>query len=95
MGNLFIHIYGYNNEHVIVYKVECGQPRHRFQKSPFWSVYTRDAPMVSGPVLSSYSYSLKCPDTKHRYHTACDKCHIQTKKHRQQNNRQQNGVIRD
>ncbi len=30
MGNLPIHIYGYNNEHdVIVYTVECGQPRHR------------------------------------------------------------------
>ncbi len=48
MGNLPIHIYGYNNEHdVIVYTVvkdtqyKCGQPRHRFQKSPFWSVYTR------------------------------------------------------
>ncbi len=45
MGNLPIHIYGYNNQHnVIVYTVvkdtqrECGQPRHRFQK--FWSVYT-------------------------------------------------------
>ncbi len=42
MGNLPIHIYGYNNEHaVIVYMVvkdtqsECGQPRHHFQKSPF------------------------------------------------------------
>ncbi len=42
MGNLPIHIYGYNNEHVvIVYTVvkdtqcECGQPRHCFQKSPF------------------------------------------------------------
>ncbi len=47
MGNLPIHIYGYNNEHdVIVYTVvkdtqsECGQPRHRFLKSPFWSFYT-------------------------------------------------------
>ncbi len=39
MGNLPIHIYEYNNEHdVIVYtdtQSECGQPRHRFQKSPF------------------------------------------------------------
>ncbi len=47
MGNLPIHIYGYNNEHdVIVYTVikdtqrECGQTCHRFQKSLFWSVYT-------------------------------------------------------
>ncbi len=47
MGNLHIHIYGYNNEHdVIVYTVvkdtqrECGQPCHCFQKSLFWSVYT-------------------------------------------------------
>ncbi len=47
MGDLPIHIYGYNNEHdVIVYTVikdmqrECVLPRHRFQKSPFWSVYT-------------------------------------------------------
>ncbi len=51
MGNLPIHIYGYNNEHdVTVYTVvkdtqsECGQPRHRFQKSPFWSVYTETQP---------------------------------------------------
>ncbi len=51
MGNLPLHIYGYNNEHdVIVYTVvkdtqrECGQPRHRFQKSPFWSVYTETQP---------------------------------------------------
>ncbi len=51
MGNLPIHIYGYSNEHdVIVYtivkdtKSECGQPRHRFQKSPFWSVYTETLP---------------------------------------------------
>ncbi len=47
MGNLPIHIYGYNNEHkVIIYTVvkdmqsKCGQPRRCFQKSPFWSVYT-------------------------------------------------------
>ncbi len=51
MGNLPIHIYGYNNEHdVIVYTVikdtqrECGQPRHCFQKSQFWSVYTETQP---------------------------------------------------
>ncbi len=51
MGNLPIHIYGYNNEHdVFVYTVvkdtqsECGQPHHRFQKSPFWSVYTETLP---------------------------------------------------
>ncbi len=45
MGNLPIHIYGYNNEHdVIVYTVECGQPRHCFQKSAFWSVYTETQP---------------------------------------------------
>ncbi len=51
MGNLPIHIYGYNNEHdVFVYTVvkdtqsECGQPHHRFQKSLFWSVYTETLP---------------------------------------------------
>ncbi len=50
MGNLPLHIYGYNNEHdVIVYRVvkdtqrECGQLRHRFQKSAFCSVYNRNA----------------------------------------------------
>ncbi len=32
-------------------------------------------------LMYSYSYLLKCPDTKRQYHTACDKCHIQTKKH--------------
>ncbi len=47
IGNLPIHIYGYNNEYdAIVYTVvkdtqsECGQSCHRFQKSPLWSVYT-------------------------------------------------------
>ncbi len=42
MGNLHIHIYGYNNEHdVIVYTVvkdtqrECGQPCHCFQSLCF------------------------------------------------------------
>ncbi len=51
MWNLPIHIYGYNNEHdVIIYTVvkdtqkDCGQPRHRFQKSLFWSVYTETLP---------------------------------------------------
>ncbi len=51
MGNLPIHIYGYNNEHdVIVYTVvkdtqcQCWQPRYHFQKSPFWSVYTETQP---------------------------------------------------
>ncbi len=44
---LLIHFYGYNNEDaLIVYMVvkdaqsECGQPRHYFQNSQFWSVYT-------------------------------------------------------
>ncbi len=37
MGNLPIHIYGYNNDHEVVYTVvkdtqsKCGQPHHRFQ----------------------------------------------------------------
>ncbi len=51
MGNLPAHIYGYSKEHdVIVYTVvkdtqsECGQPHHRFQKSPFWFVYTETQP---------------------------------------------------
>ncbi len=51
MGILLKYIYGYNNEHdVIVYTVvkdsqrECGQPRHRFQKSPFCLVYTETQP---------------------------------------------------
>ncbi len=50
MGNLPLHIFGYNNEHdVIVYTVvkdtqsEYGQPRHHF-KSLFWSVYTEMQP---------------------------------------------------
>ncbi len=54
MGNLPIHIYGYNNAHdVIVYTVvkdtqcKCGQPRHCFQKSLFWSVYTETQPQFS------------------------------------------------
>ncbi len=32
-------------------------------------------------LLYSYLYWLKCSNTKRPYHTACDKCHIQTKKH--------------
>ncbi len=51
MGNLPIHIYGYNNEHdVIVYTVikdtqsESEQLRHPFQKSQFWSIYTETQP---------------------------------------------------
>ncbi len=51
MGNLPIHIYGYNNEHdVIVYTVikdtqsEFEQPHHPFQKSQFWSIYTKTQP---------------------------------------------------
>lgn len=47
MRNLPTRIYGFNNAHdVVVYTVvkdmqrECGQPRHRFSKSPFSSVYT-------------------------------------------------------
>ncbi len=49
MGKLHIHIYRYNKEHVIVYKViedtqsECGQPRHRFQKSPFSTLKTQSS----------------------------------------------------
>ncbi len=48
MGNLPIHIYGYNNVHdVIVNTVvkdtqrECGQPRHHFQM--FWSISNENA----------------------------------------------------
>ncbi len=42
MGNLPIHIYGYNDEHdVNVYTViKDTQSQCRFQKSLFWSVYT-------------------------------------------------------
>ncbi len=42
MWNIPLHIYGYNNEHdVIVYTVvKDTQSGHRFQKSPFWSIYT-------------------------------------------------------
>ncbi len=64
MGNLPIHIYGYNKEHaVIVYTVvkdtqrECGQPRHRFQKSPFWSVYTETQPRSFQTKTGSAAFS--------------------------------------
>ncbi len=64
MGNLPIHIYGYNNEHdVIVYTViedtqkECGQPHHRFQKSPFWSVYTETQPRSFQTKTGSAAFS--------------------------------------
>ncbi len=63
-GNLPIRIYGYNNEHdVIVYTVikntqrECGQPRHRFQKSPFWSVYTETQPRSFQTETGSAAFS--------------------------------------
>ncbi len=42
MGNLPIVIYGYNNEHDIIFytvvkdtQCKCGQPHHNFQKSQF------------------------------------------------------------
>ncbi len=64
MGNLPIHIYGYNNEHdVIVYTVikdtqsKCGQSRHRFQKSPFWSVYTETQPRIFQTKTGSAAFS--------------------------------------
>ncbi len=64
MGYLLIHIYGYNKEHdVIVYTVvkdtqsECGQPRHRFQKSPFWSVYTETQPRSFPTKTGSAAFS--------------------------------------
>ncbi len=64
MGTLSIHIYGYNNEHdVIVYTVvkdtqsECGQPRHCFQKSPFWSVYTETQPRSFQTKTGSAAFS--------------------------------------
>ncbi len=51
---IYPHIYGYNNEHdVIVYTVvkdtqcECGQPRHRFQKSPFGRLHWNATPELS------------------------------------------------
>ncbi len=64
MGNLPINIYGYNNEHdVIVYTVvkdtqsECGQPRHHFQKSQFWSVYTETQPRSFQTKMGSAAFS--------------------------------------
>ncbi len=64
MGNLPIHIYGYSNEHdVIVYTVikdtqrECGQPRHHFQKSPFWLVYTETQPRSFQTKTGSAAFS--------------------------------------
>ncbi len=64
MGNLPIHIYGYNNEHdVIVYTVvkdtqrECGQPRPSFQKSPFCSVYTETQPQSFQTKTGSAAFS--------------------------------------
>ncbi len=64
MRDLPIHIYGYNNEHdVIVYTVvkdtqrECGQPRHRFQKSLFWSVYNETQPWSFQTITGSAAFS--------------------------------------
>ncbi len=54
MGNLPIHIYGYNYEHdVIVYTVvkdtqrECGQSCHHFQKCPFGPLHCNASPEFS------------------------------------------------
>ena len=48
---IYLYIYGYTNApDVIVYTVvkdtqsECEQPRHCFQNSQFWSVYTETQP---------------------------------------------------
>ncbi len=64
MGNLPMHIYGYNNQHdIMVYMVvkdtqsECGQPRHRFQKSPFCSVYTETQPRSFQTKTGSAAFS--------------------------------------
>ncbi len=64
MGNLPIHVYGYNNEHDgIVYTVikdtqrECGQPRHPFQKSQFWSAYTETQPQSFQTKTGSAAFS--------------------------------------
>ncbi len=57
-------IYGYNNEHdVIVFTIikdtqsKCGQPRHRFQKSPFCSVYTETQPLSFQAKVGSAVFS--------------------------------------
>ncbi len=64
MRHLPVQIYGYNNKHaVIVYTVvkdtqrECGQPRHHFQKSLFWSVYTETQPRSFQPKTGSAAFS--------------------------------------
>ena len=61
---IYVYIYGYNNAHdVIVYMVvkdmqsECGQPLHRFQKSPFWSVYTETQPRSFQTKTGSAAFS--------------------------------------
>ncbi len=64
MGNLYTHINEYNIEHdVIVYTVvkdtqsEHGQPRHCFQKSLFWSVYTETQPRSFQTKTGSAAFS--------------------------------------
>ncbi len=64
MVNLPTHSYGYNNEHgVIVYMVvkdtpkESGQQCHRFQKSPFLSLYTETQPRSFQTKTGSAAFS--------------------------------------
>ncbi len=64
MGNLPIHIYGYNNEHdVIVYTVVKDYAERMwaatdcFQKSPFWSVYTETQPQSFQTKTGSAAFS--------------------------------------
>ncbi len=35
---------------------ECGQPHHRFQKSPFWSIYTETLPQSFQTKAGSAAY---------------------------------------
>ncbi len=36
---------------------ECGEPRHHFQKSPFWSVYTETQPRSFQTKTASAAFS--------------------------------------
>ncbi len=81
MRHLPIHIYGYNNEHdVFVYTVvkdthrECGQPRHRFHKSPFCSVYTETQPRSFQTKTGSAAFSSLSFRPRKRWSSVNDRC---------------------
>ncbi len=53
---------------------ECGQPHHRFQKSPFSSVYTETQPRSFQTKMVSAAFSKVCFRPRKRQSSVNDRC---------------------